>query len=152
MKRDWNKFMLESNTIEGEPRVNPKDEWAVGYVINAGLTEVKDFLYVHENLTQHLKVPWGGVFRECDVRIGSTIPPDPRQIPRLMEDFCKSLPKLKSFEAHNAFEMIHPFQDFNGRMGRLLWLSKALSEGYNFEIPFLQKYYYQTLDRWASFQ
>jgi len=34
---------------------------------------------------------------------------------------------MNSWEAHNKFEAIHPFQDLNGKVGRLIWLSKAIN-------------------------
>jgi Fic family protein len=53
--------------------------------------------------------------------------------------------KMDSYEAHVRFEKIHPFQDGNGRIGRAIWLKKALNEGYDYRISFLHKFYYQTL-------
>ena len=79
--------------------------------------------------------------------MGSYVPPSPELIPSLMQDFVDKWDDMDSWEAHNAFEKIHPFEDFNGRMGRLIWLSKAVTKGYSFKIPFLQTYYYQTLGR-----
>jgi Fic family protein len=71
-------------------------------------------------------------------------------VPDLMDNFIKVLPILDSWETHNKFEKIHCFTDLNGRVGRLIWLRKAIDEGYNFEIPFLQMYYYQTLQHYEK--
>ena len=139
-------FMLQSNEIEGEPGLNPNDV-DVARAACLGFQTLDDILRAHKLLTEHLKVDWSGKWRKINVRVGRFVAPDWSDIPNLMKDFE---PYLKvelfdSWKSHNEFEKIHPFQDFNGRIGRLIWLSKAIKEGYNFSIPFLQKYYYQTL-------
>lgn len=64
-----------------------------------------------------------------------------------MRAFWRTLPKLDAWEAHNRFQKIHPFEDLNGRTGRLIWLHKAIDEGYTGRIGFLHAYYYATLSR-----
>ena len=139
--------MLESNTIEGEYRLNPGDEAAFGFSC-LGLDTEENILNIHEILTRHLKVKWSGKYRTCNVCVGNYVAPQWKDVPKLMKGYTYKLLNYNSWEAHNEFQKIHPFQDFNGRVGRLIWLSKAIHEGYFVEIPFLQKYYYQTLERY----
>jgi cell filamentation protein len=72
------------------------------------------------------------------VRVSDHLPPKPFQIPQLMLDFTRdletrinNLPSLDDIKfinelisllawAHHKFLWIHPFQDYNGRIGRLL--------------------------------
>lgn len=141
--------MLKSNRIEGEDRLNPRDEEAVEFALDTGLVHLNQILTVHEMLGEYLKVDWNGEWREWDVIVGKHQPPIYQKVPKLMNIFAKHLPKIDSWTAHNEFEKIHPFADLNGRTGRLIWLTKAVKEGYRFEIPFLQMYYYQTLEHWG---
>ena len=138
------KFMLESNRIEGEDRINPGDFEAVGYTLNE-FKKSQNIIAIHRILGDYLKKPWVGVYRSCNVYIGNYTPLDFRRVPELMTSYMDKFNNLNAWEAHNEFERIHPFQDLNGRVGRLIWLYKALKEGYDFTIPFLQMYYYQTL-------
>ena len=149
LREECEQFMLESNKIEGENRVNPNDVEAVALVLKR-INTVKDILLLHSTVGRYLRKDWVGKFRECDVMVGSYTPPHFTKVPDLMKQYIKDLPKLKSWEAHNELEKIHPFEDLNGRIGRLIWLSKAVKEGYNFNIPFLQAYYYQTLDNYEK--
>lgn len=145
MEKEYKKFMLESNRIEGENRINPGDLTALEIMTISDISEVS-VLLAHNNLGDYLKKDWVGKYRTCEVTVGNYHPPFSYQIQDAMDKYFRNLPYLNSWMAHNEFEKIHPFQDLNGRIGRLIWLKKAIDEGYDFSIPFLQKYYYQTLD------
>ncbi len=145
MKENWQIFMLGSNKIEGEDRLNPGDEEAFHFAC-AGIETLKEILALHHILGKYLKADWVGKWRTCNVRVGMYCPPKHKDVLSQMEKYMTVYPALNSYEAHNQFEAIHPFRDLNGRVGRLIWLSKAVNnEDYDLSIPFLQKYYYQTL-------
>lgn len=144
---DWQTFMLESNRIEGEDRLNPGDRGAFDFACKKPIDSLESIKTLHLILGKYLKEDWVGQWREVDVRVGKSRPPSHIAVPNLMKGYWIIYPDLDSYDAHNRFEFIHPFEDLNGRVGRLIWLSKAIYEGYDFQIPFLQKYYYQTLSR-----
>lgn len=55
------------------------------------------------------------------------------------------------WKMHVAFEHIHPFMDGNGRTGRTLWAWHMLRLGLDpFALPFLHRFYYQTLENDAA--
>ena len=144
MNANHKKFMLESNKIEGENRINPGDLEALEMMIMQDISEAT-VLLVHSLLGQYLGKDWVGKYRTCEVTVGSYRPPFSYQVQDAMNTYFKESPYMNSWQAHNKFEKIHPFRDLNGRVGRLIWLNKAIKEGYDFSISFLQKYYYQTL-------
>jgi Fic family protein len=71
-----------------------------------------------------------GEFRKTQNQIGHParfVPPPPNYLPECLDNFEKYLhqespydPLVNAFIAHYQFEAIHPFQDGNGRVGRLL--------------------------------
>ncbi|MEK7084748.1 MAG: Fic family protein [Patescibacteria group bacterium] len=80
----------------------------------------------------------GGKFRSVNVTVSDHEPPKFYTVPQYMEDFCgdlqerfRNLPSIDNQNflhalieflswAHHRFLWIHPFQDYNGRIGRLL--------------------------------
>ena len=145
MKKEYRKFMLDSNRIEGEDRINPGDDLAIRTMLLSDRIIKDNVLLVHSILGKYLDKDWVGEWRTCNVRVGNYFPPQHINVPYLMDEYFEKLPMMNAWTAHNEFEKIHPFQDLNGRVGRLIWLNKALIEGYDYSISFLQLYYYQTL-------
>ena len=150
--KDIENFMLESNKIEGEYELNPND-MTVAEEACYGIKDLDHLKDMHGRLTKHLNVGWSGRWRIVNVSVGSYSPPIWKAVPELMLQFFSNYHSMDSWIAHNEFQKIHPFQDFNGRAGRLIWLSKAVKEGrYRFRLPFLQTYYYQTLNHYRYSQ
>ena len=136
----YEEFIKESNHIEGEDNL-PIDVESLKKFLANDLTE--------ENLHEYHLIVSGkqsrsGKRRDCNVWIGGHVTPPPSTIPWYMKKYFKQLPKLSAFEAHNKFEAIHPYMDFNGRMGRAIRLHK-MQNVYDWKISFLHNYYYQTL-------
>lgn len=74
------------------------------------------------------------------------------EIAELLSDYTSiKKPKLKDIiDFHARFEGIHPFQDGNGRVGRLIMFKECLAHGITpFVIPDETKaYYYRGLNEW----
>jgi Fic family protein len=98
---------------------------------------VRDFLKAHKLMTQGL-VAEAGKFRSGDVGVFADdvavhIGARPQFVPQLVTDLfhwageSELHPVLKSAILHYEIETIHPFQDGNGRMGRL-WQTLILAK------------------------
>ena len=148
--KNTKEFMIQSNAIEGEKGLNPGDLKAIEYACNLRINSEEDLKKVHGILGDHLNAYWVGDYRRVNVTVGNYSPPNHVSVPYKMAEYFSKLDDMDSWEAHNKFEEIHPFQDLNGRIGRLIWLSKALDEGYTFKLSFLHAYYYQTLSKWRD--
>lgn len=79
-----------------------------------------------------------GTFRKVEVKVSNHQPPKFFEIPQIFSEFCKDLktrekflPKIEESNfieelieflawAHHRFLWIHPFIDYNGRIGRIL--------------------------------
>jgi fido (protein-threonine AMPylation protein) len=88
----------------------------------------------HKRLAGHLFPDWAGRFRDVNVKVGAHLPPPYYEVPIHMRQFCDDLaerlrhdPGVSVMSAAEflawadwRFQWIHPFKDFNGRIGRVL--------------------------------
>ena len=79
-----------------------------------------------------------GKYRKCNVYIGGSMGAIPISIKPKMKELINFIKKIKTkhdcWDAHNEFEVIHPFVDGNGRVGRLILNWLLLNKGFKFEI------------------
>lgn len=85
---------------------------------------------------------WAGQWRTVEVRVGRLAPPPPNQVLQLMYQFIDNLNFKLSVStsreehlnclifAHYEFIKIHPFNNGNGRTGRILMNIVAMKAGY----------------------
>lgn len=88
----------------------------------------------HKRLAGHLFPDWAGRFRDVNVQVGAHTPPPYYEVPIHMRQFCDDLStRLLHLDQESVancaelltwadwrFQWIHPFKDFNGRIGRVL--------------------------------
>jgi len=88
----------------------------------------------HTRLAGHLFPDWAGRFRDVNVQVGAHLPPPYYEVPIHMRQFCDDLAERLRHEPDGTlggcaaflawvdwrFQWIHPFKDFNGRIGRVL--------------------------------
>jgi len=102
---------------------------AYDYLDKYNYKKEKDLLLAHKLLMQKL-LNNAGVYRSSNVGVGGKdgvthVAPPPNMVPRLMGDIFDWLNSsdehllIKSCVFHYEFEFIHPFNDGNGRIGRL---------------------------------
>jgi len=98
-------------------------------------------LEIHRFAFNHL-YDWAGKWRTTNIIVGQLEPPQPHQIIQLMYQFVDNLNfKISAAEtreeyiecllyAHYEFIRIHPFNNGNGRTGRILMNLVAMKFGY----------------------
>ena len=90
----------------------------------------------HKELAGDLFPDWAGRYRDVNVQVGQHTPPPYYEVPTFMRMFCDDLrERLRHLSPEEAnvqelaallawvdwrFQWIHPFKDFNGRIGRVL--------------------------------
>lgn len=172
LTHDQTRYIFETNTIGiTNETVNVDDVVetvnhfrCIDYIIDHAeekLTEnlVKQLHQMLKTGTSDSRKDWFAVgdYKRLPNEVGGqeTCPPQEvhRQIKALLADY--NAIKQKTFEDildfHVRFEQIHPFQDGNGRVGRLLMFKECLA---NRIVPFiitddLKLFYYRGLHEWG---
>lgn len=99
-----------------------------------------------------------GDYKKLENEVGGIKTTKPKDVEKEMRNLLKKYnrKKSKSFEEiiefHYMFERIHPFQDGNGRVGRLIMFKECLK---NNIVPFiidesLKEFYYRGLKEWKN--
>ncbi|MCR5030853.1 MAG: Fic family protein, partial [Selenomonadaceae bacterium] len=138
---------------------------AIDYVIDtaeASLTEklVKRLHYILKHDTKDAQLPWFAVgdYKKRANLVGGRETTKPEDVSKRMKALLeiyngrKIVTLQDVIELHSNFEHIHPFQDGNGRVGRLIALKECLRHNI---VPFLiedakKHFYYQGLNEWPK--
>ncbi len=173
LTHDQTRYIFETNTIGiGNEALNVDDivETAnhfkcIDLVIEqAGYAPSEAFIKqlhsVLKNGTSDSRKEWFAVgdYKRLPNEVGGQGTPLPEEVPAKMKALLAIYNKSKSkdFEEiiafHHDFEAIHPFQDGNGRVGRLLLFKECLR---NKIVPFiideeLKMFYYRGLREWKK--
>jgi hypothetical protein len=140
-------FVKESNMIEGIYRLPTADELSATaeFLSRADITVLALQTLVGVYAPGHTLRDRKGL----DVRVGSYIAPPggPAIRERLGVLLDHANAGADAYLVHCDYEMLHPFTDGNGRSGRALWAwTMSRNGGDPFALPFLHRFYYQTLE------
>lgn len=174
LTEEQTRYIFETNTIlfEGGTVASVDDilETAnhfklVDYMLDIAdqnLTEdiIKKFHKILKEGTMDSRKEWFNVgdYKKLANEAGNMKTSSPKQIPKDMQklmEWYNSLPKVtikEIIEFHARFEKIHPFQDGNGRVGRIIAFKECLK---NNIIPFIildkdKLYYYRGLKEYQN--
>ena len=173
LSHDQTRYIFETNTIGIEKESIPVDDIietishfkCVDYIIDCveeRLSEkiIKDLHRMLKFGTQDTSKKWFtvGDYKKFPNEVGgneTTLPEEVQsEIKKLLKSYnSKKQKKLDDLlDFHHRFESIHPFQDGNGRVGRLILFRECLA---NDIVPFiitddLKYYYYIGLREWQS--
>ena len=172
LTHDQTRYIFETNTIGITDDVINVDDIVetvnhfrcIDYIIDHAeerLTEdyIKQLHAMLKSGTSDSRKDWFAVgdYKRLPNEVGGieTCPPSEvhRKMKALLSDYYRD--KQKSFDDildfHVCFEQIHPFQDGNGRVGRLLMFKECLAHHH---VPFiitdeLKLFYYRGLHEWG---
>lgn len=172
LSEDQTRLIFETNTIDVGEGI-PVDDIietvnhfrAIDYVIDHAeepLTEniIKELHRILKQGTKDSTLVWFAVgdYKKRANVVGGKETAKPKDVPAKMKALlsdCESLDAVSIediIEFHYNFERIHPFQDGNGRVGRLVALKECLRYGI---VPFIiedskKMFYYRGLSEWET--
>lgn len=173
LTHDQTRFIFETNTIGAtDTSLNVDDIIettnhfrAIDYIIDktdGKLTEpfIKHLHFLLKSGTSYESKKWFniGYYKRLPNEVGDndTVAPEyvHSEIKALLKEYnAKKHPTFEDIiDFHQRFEAIHPFQDGNGRVGRLIMFRECLRLGY---VPFIitdehKMFYYKGLANWPK--
>lgn len=172
LSEDQTRLIFETRTIDATEGVLVDDIIetsnhfrAIDYVIDVAMQPLSEEIIKHLHLllkqsTKDSTLEWfavGDYKRKANI-VGGRKTCKPSEVPSAMKALLdhyltkKYITFEDIIEFHANFEYIHPFQDGNGRVGRLIALKECLR--FNF-IPFIiedskKAFYYRGLSKWKE--
>ncbi len=172
LTHDQTRYIFETNTIgSGENiRVDDVIETAnhfrcIDLIIDSASyapseSFIKQLHAVLKNGTSDSRLNWFAVgdYKKVANEVGGKETAEPKEVPAKMKALLADYHSKKTLnfddllDFHWRFESIHPFQDGNGRVGRLILFKECLRNGI---VPFiisddLKMFYYRGLQNWPS--
>ena len=170
LTHDQTRYIFETNTVGVDKAVNVDDIVetvnhfkCIDMVIddaNKKLTEkfIKDLHRMLKNGTSDSRLSWFAVgdYKKLPNEVGGKETVQPERVAQEMAELLAAYNAIEQpsfddiLDFHYRFESIHPFQDGNGRVGRLILFKECLRCGY---VPFiideeLKMFYYRGLSEW----
>lgn len=172
LSEDQTRLIFETNTVDVGEGI-PVDDIietvnhfrAIDYVIDhaeESLTEdiIKELHRILKQSTKDSTLSWFAVgdYKKRANVVGGRETAKPKDVPARMKALLSDYESLDAvsienvIEFHYNFERIHPFQDGNGRVGRLIALKECLRHSI---VPFIiedskKMFYYRGLSKWES--
>ena len=173
LTKEQTRFIFETNTLgitSENTRIDDILETVnhfrcVDYVIDHATEKLTEFhikqlhLMLKTNTSDSQK-PWFSVgdYKRLANAVGEEETAQPKEVHKMMKALLSDYYSKKKvtfdeiLDFHLRFERIHPFQDGNGRIGRLLLFWQCLQAG---EVPFiitdeLRLYYYRGIQHWGQ--
>ena len=173
LTHEQTRFIFETNTIgveDGAVRVDDIIETTnhfrcIDFIIDnaeARLNEgiIKRLHAMLKSGTTDSNKDWFAVgeYKRLPNEVGGNETTAPEDVKQAMQTLLKEYNSIKTksiediIDFHQRFEAIHPFQDGNGRVGRLIMFKECLANGF---VPFiitdeLKFFYYRGLQQWNS--
>jgi len=173
LTHDQTRYIFETNTIgSSKESVNVDDIIettnhfrCIDLIIDKAkskLTEsfIKELHFLLKSGTSDSRKGWFNVgeYKKLPNEVGGNETCPPKEVTSKMKDLLSDYNSLekKTFEDiidfHYQFEIIHPFQDGNGRVGRLIMFKECLA---NNIVPFIidediKLFYYRGLQEWTK--
>lgn len=126
-------FLQQSNYIEKETSQIAFDDavkaWQYAkdniWMLESDLA-CQEYIYsIHERLMKRIRPDIAGKRRKVNVMVWGNLCPNPGCLQRMMIQWTGNHKSAKTEEeiklAHIAFESMHPFEDGNGRTGRIIY-------------------------------
>ena len=172
LTEDQTRLIFETNTVDVGDGI-PVDDIletvhhfrAIDYVIDVAEEELSEEIIKHLHFilkhdTKDSQLSWFAVgdYKKRANMVGGRETAKPKDVPARMKAMLEAYNENPSVTVndvialHADFEYIHPFQDGNGRVGRLVALKECLRHGI---IPFIiedskKHFYYRGLSEWKN--